>query len=376
MIIIVNTTTAFKGGSVQVALSFLIEFRKFNNFEFHIFVGPGLRDLIEAQDFPGNFKFYFFEHRPSQRFFTTKPLSVEFEKIEKKIKADFVITTSGPSYWRPSCPHIIGYNLPHYVYSDSPFWSIAKISTKLRFYFLKFIIRYFYKKDADYYFVQTDDVRDRLINFINSKNVFTVPNTCGFSKGIGDNDLKFLPRRNKETFRFLTLSAYYEHKNLEILSLVSKKLESLGIFNVEFILTLSNEAFLKCFNRDKPSGVINVGPVKPKDCPNLYDECDAIILPTLLECFSANYVEAMFMKKPIITTDLSFARTVCKDAALYFQPLSADDATEKIVTFIGNQDLRSRLVEKGTARLQDFPNAAERASMIIDIINALLLKNK
>ena len=376
MIIIVNTTTAFKGGSVQVALSLLIEFRKFDDFQFHIFVGPGLQDLIEVKDFPKNFKFYFFEHRPSQRFFTTKPLSIEFEKIEKKIKADFVITTSGPSYWRPLSPHIIGYNLPHYVYWDSPFWNIAKISTRLRFYFLKFIIRYFYIKDADYYFVQTDDVRDRLIKFINSKNIFTVPNTCGFSKSINSNNFKFLPQRNKETFRFLTLSAYYEHKNLEIISLISKKLESLGIFNVEFVLTLSDEAFLKCFNGDKPFGVINVGPIKPKDCPNLYDECDAIILPTLLECFSANYVEAMFMKKPIITSDLSFAKTICKDAALYFQPLSVNDATEKIISFIGNRELRSQLVEKGTARLQDFPNAAERASMIIDIINALLLKNK
>ena len=29
-----------------------------------------------------------------------------------------------------------------------------------------------------------NDVRDRLIKFINSKNVFTVPNTCGFSENI------------------------------------------------------------------------------------------------------------------------------------------------------------------------------------------------
>ena len=376
MIIIINTTTAFKGGSVQVAFSLLKEFRKFNNCQFHIFIGPALKDLIKIQDFPENFKFYFFKYRASQRLFSAKPLSVEFKKIEKKIKADFVITTSGPSYWKPLCSHIIGYNLPHYIYWDSPFWSIAKTQTKLRFYLLKYIIKYFFQKDADYYFVQTDDVRDRLIKFINRKNIFTVPNTCGFSKNIFRNDLKFLPQRNKQTFRFLTLSAYYEHKNLEMISLVSKKLESLGIFNVEFILTLSEEAFLKCFNGDKPLGVINVGPIKPKDCPNLYDECDAIILPTLLECFSANYVEAMFMKKPIITTDLSFAKTVCEDAALYFQPLSVDDAVEKIISLIRSQDLRSELVKKGTVRLKYFPNATERASMIMDIINDLLLKNK
>ena len=61
---------------------------------------------------------------------------------------------------------------------------------------------------------------------------------------------------------------------------------------------------------------------------------------------------------------------------LYFEPLSVDEAVAKIITLIENQDLRLLLAEKGTARLQDFPNAAERASIIIDIINDLLLKNK
>lgn len=376
MIIIVNTTTAFKGGSVQVALSLLMEFRKFKNCQFHVFIGPALKDFVKVQDFPENFKFYFFKHRPSQRLFTPKPLSIEFEKIEKRIKAEFVITTSGPSYWKPSSPHILGYNLPHYIYWDSPFWKIARASTKLRFYLLKFLIKYFYKKDAEYYFVQTNDVRERLIQFIDNKNVFTVPNACGFSdRKICDN-LKFLSQKKTRTFRFLTLSAYYEHKNLEIIGLISKRLKSLGILNVEFILTLSNEAFSKCFNKHAPIGVINVGPIKPKDCPHLYEECDAIILPTLLECFSANYVEAMFMKKPIITTDLSFAKTICKDAALYFQPLSVEDASEKIISLIDDKDLRIRLVEKGNARLQEFPNAEERAGMIIDIVNALRYKNK
>ncbi len=43
-------------------------------------------------------------------------------------------------------------------------------------------------------------------------------------------------------------------------------------------------------------------------------------MPTLLECFSASYLEAMYMKKIIFTSDLPFAHTVCKDAAFYFAP--------------------------------------------------------
>ena len=377
MILIINTTTACKGGSVQVALSLLKEFCKYKEHQFHILIGPALKDLINVLDFPQNFKFYFFKHRPSQKLFSFDPLSNKFQKIEEDVKADFVITTSGPSYWRPSSPHIIGYNLPHYIYEDSPFWKIAKFSSKLRFSILKFIIRYFFKRDADYYFVQTDDAKARFIKFIDSPKVYTVPNTCGFAEKLIPEGCKILPEKSAETFRFLTLSAYYEHKNLEIISLISKRLEVLGYTNVEFILTLSEESFHEVFKLNgSPEKIINVGTVKPENCASLYKECDAIILPTLLECFSANYVEAMFMQKPIVTTNLSFAKTVCKDAALYFEPLSVDEAVAKIITLIENQDLRLLLAEKGTARLQDFPNAAERASIIIDIINDLLLKNK
>lgn len=371
MILIINTTTAYKGGSVQVALSLIKEFKEFKMHSFHVFIGPALRHIINIQDFPENFNFYFFKHRPSQKLLTLAPLSIKFKKIEEEIKADFVITTSGPSYWRPSSPHIIGYNLPHYIYEDSPFWKITSISTRLRFSLLKFTIRYFYKKDADYYFVQTDDVRNRLMEFIDNPKVFTVPNTCGFTENLVSNNFKFLPKKDGKTFRFLTLSAYYEHKNLEIIGLISKKLEALGYSNVEFIVTLSDDAFLKCFKGIGSSKIINVGVVKPEDCALLYKECDALFLPTLLECFSANYVEAMFMQKPIVTTDLSFAKTVCKEAALYFEPLNKNDAVDKIISLIDNPNVGLQLIEKGNLRLKDFPNAKERAKLIINIVNDL-----
>lgn len=371
MILIINTTTAFKGGSVQVAFSLIKEFRKYDEHQFHIFYGPSLFKLIDVSEFPKNFKFYFFKYRPSQKLTSLRPLSIEFNRLEKNIGADFVITTSGPSYWRPSCPHLLGYNLPHYIYGDSPFWGIAKMSTRLRFYFLKFIIKHFFKNDADYYFVQTEDVKERLIKFINNQNVYTVPNTCGFTETRVSEKFRSLPRKKEATFRFLTLSAYYEHKNLEIIGAVSKKLQGLGYSNVEFVVTLNKDTFSKCFNDYPSSKIINVGPVKPKECALLYKECDALILPTLLECFSANYVEAMFMKKPILTTDLSFARTVCGNAALYFSPLDENDLVDKIIKLINNPNLRFQLIKEGDLRLKDFPNATERADLIISLVTKL-----
>ena len=374
MKIILNTTTAYKGGSVQVAISLLKEFRQYKENEYHVFLGPSILCLIDKSDFQNNFHFYAFKCRPSQKVFSFSPLSNYFRKLEKNINPDCVITTSGPSYWRPSSPHLIGYNLPHYVYRDSPYWGIAGTLTKMRFFFIRHIIKYFFKKDADCYFVQTDDVKERLKCFIGEKVIRTIPNACSFAENQNHITKKFFSSSGATKFRFLTLSAYYKHKNLEIINLVSKLLESRGYSNIEFIVTLCEADFIQCFGEIPPSNIINVGPIEPKECYSLYNECDALILPTLLECFSANFVEAMFMRKPILTSNLSFAKCVCGDAAVYFNPLNENEITEKVINLVEDSELRSRLVSNGILRLKAFPTAKERAFEILKLAKSLTSK--
>ena len=69
-----------------------------------------------------------------------------------------------------------------------------------------------------------------------------------------------------------------------------------------------------------------------ENCPKLYNQADAMFLPTLLETFSASYPEAMKMERPILTSDLDFAKDICGDAALYFNPLDSYDIANKIKT--------------------------------------------
>ena len=50
-----------------------------------------------------------------------------------------------------------------------------------------------------------------------------------------------------------------------------------------------------------PDWLLAVGGVDIRECPSLYEQCDFMFLPTLLECFSASYAEAMKMRRPILT---------------------------------------------------------------------------
>ena len=63
---------------------------------------------------------------------------------------------------------------------------------------------------------------------------------------------------------------------------------------------------------------------------------DAIIFPSLLECFSATPLEAMAMEKPFFASDREFIRDVCSDYALYFDPEDPISAANVINDYLEN----------------------------------------
>ncbi|MGH2808631.1 MAG: glycosyltransferase [Actinomycetota bacterium] len=61
--------------------------------------------------------------------------------------------------------------------------------------------------------------------------------------------------------------------------------------------------------------------VRPRDeLPHLYAEHDVVVFPSLVESFGHPPLEAMTMGMPVVASDRSWAREVCKDGALYADP--------------------------------------------------------
>jgi hypothetical protein len=73
-----------------------------------------------------------------------------------------------------------------------------------------------------------------------------------------------------------------------------------------------------------------------------------------------------------LTSDLSFARSICGDAALYFDPYNIHDITKKIEKIISDKSLYQVYVEKGLKTLKTFPSAIQRAEMCIEICNRII----
>jgi glycosyltransferase involved in cell wall biosynthesis len=300
--ILINTAIQRFGGAIQVAYSFIHECRKFPENEYIVWLGPGLSNLVQTADFPSNFTFRTFDFGEVSLIKLNR-IQKTLSKNEMLDNPDVIISTSGPTYFRSNAPQIIGFNLPLYIYPESPYFRLLNPYGKLRLWLKKKIHFYFFKRSAVAYVTQTDDVNQRVRKALKTEKVFTVTNTHNaYYLNPGKYPPK-LPKKKVSVFRLVTISSYYRHKDLEIMARVQQQLEKKGIYNVEFILTLKDEDFKRVNPQFHPR-IINAGPVPPPECPSLYQECDGMFLPTLAECFSASYPEAMIMKKPIITTDL------------------------------------------------------------------------
>jgi len=371
MKLIINNSSTFKGGSEQVALSFIHECKKHPENEYHVIIGQNLAKQINRTSFPENFSFYVLKKRPASNIYTFLKTMLWFRKLEQQINPDCVIATGGHGYWRPKAPLVTGFNIPHYLYPESPYFKQISLSKRTYWVIRKMIDLYFFRR-VDAFFVQTDDINMRVRNLMGRNNVYTVSNTINslFYKSL--NDSCKLPERKDGEIRLLTLSSYYPHKNLEVINDVALKLLNSNITDFRFVLTIPHQIFESKFNDIAKSYIYNIGPVAIEECPSLYNEIDFMFLPTLLECFSASYAEAMVMEKPILTSDLGFAHTVCGNAAVYFDPLNPEDIAQKIISLSLSKNKQSKLIEEGKKRAKELMTPEKRAEKYLSICKQII----
>ena len=370
MRLLINTSLLRFGGAVQVALSFIHECRRHDRNEYHVVVGSGVGSVLNPDDFPGNFHFHH-QNFGVMRLHKLPRVQREMAALEFTIDPDCVVTTSGPAYWRSRAPHLIGFNRPLFIYPESPFLTAMGLRKRLILRLQKFLHCRLYRREADALIVQTDDVNKRVRELLGNEHVYTVTNN---HNGWYYEPIDYPPRlseRRGDAFRLLTVTSYYPHKNLELIPKLIEALPENLRARVEFVLTLTEAQYRERIGTEIPAQVRLTGPVPPPECPSLYQECDAMFLPTLAECFSASYPEAMKMEKPIITTDLAFARSICQDAALYFAPRNAAAAADRIKQLVTDGELRKTLRRNGLRRLAAFDTPAERAEKILKICQDL-----
>ncbi|MBW8687353.1 glycosyltransferase [Chitinophaga rhizophila] len=206
--------------------------------------------------------------------------------------------------------------------------------------------------------VQTEAMKKRLSRLyrIPEQRIVVIPNAVSFTSVSVDSDSE--RRADEQDIRLLFLSKYYPHKNFEILYEVGKVIiaKQLPLRITVTIDKTENDGSRRFLERIEELGlasvIVNQGNVPLEDIPAVYGQHDGLLLPTFLESFSGTYIEAMHFGRPIFTSNMDFAREVCKDAAYYFDPDNPEDITSVIIEAFNDPQKMKNKVIRGKELMQ------------------------
>lgn len=271
-------------------------------------------------------------------------------------------------------PQLFLFDWPYAAYPDSIAWKRGGIVDTLKRRFKYYLFRR-YLSFVNVLIAQGPALRDRLIRLYGVNNIPIVPNAVSIDNIDVSHSCDF---RLGGGFKLLCLSYYYSHKNVEIFIELADLIRARNL-EWKIVVTIHPDqgpgarSFLDEVSKRKLSHIIcNVGPVSMGDVPSLYRQCNALLLPTLLESFSGTYVEAMFHEKPIFTSNYEFAVDVCQEAAFYFDPLNAHDILDVISKAIETPDVIEFKIANGRKRLAAMPDWNEAFDAYMALIETMM----
>jgi len=379
MKILINATTLVKGGALQVAVSLIREIK--NNGEqyewFFALSKEVYQELIKFNTIIDMDHTFISDISPARSTSSRKNLL----RYVEKTKPDVVFTVFGPAYVRFSMLHLCGVGNGWVTHSTFQVFKKLGNPIKMMRMLCSILYKAYWYRVANAWVVEASVAKNGLIKRLRlpEKDITIVPNNC--ASQYFDCDHKF-DRVWSGEIKILVFSAYYKHKNIDIVPYVAKHIKEIQPdCRFKFVLTLPVDGDAIHSIREKAtrlgvSGHIeNIGLVPVFDGPDLYRRCHICLHPSLLETFSATYPESMAMRMPIVATDLSFARSVCNTAALYYKPNDARDAAINIVRLIEDELLRDKLIDSGNSVLKTLPTPKEKYLLYLSTINELVRKN-
>lgn len=376
MNILINCSGRLAGGGLQVADSVCTSLYKFSKHRFVVVLSHYMSRTKKRlqEQVSANIKLVDYDLQKSFKVIVTGRNAFLDSLVERE-NIDCVLSIFGPILWVPKCVHVCGFARGHIVLPDSPYYTrfgVYKLFVeKMR----NAALKYFFKRSTKNYFTENPYITARLSNLFKGAKVATITNYYN----------QVFDERSKQVFheippfdglKLLTISNYYPHKNLDIAIGISKYLKhKYPTFHFRFYFTIDKTEYPR-IDAEIEDCFCFIGTVDISECPSLYEQCDIEFQPTLLECFTAAYPEAMRMRKPIITTDIEFARGLCGNAALYYNPLSCENAAETIFKLAHDKPLQRSLVDNGVRQLRNYDTYEERIKKMISYCEKVVSSQK
>lgn len=353
MKILIDASVCSKGGGVQVALALINNIAQDPTFDVICVTSPQV-DMQLSPEIKAKISYYYAE--VNENILGKRKQGKRLAEIENKHNPDLVFIVFGPSYWRPKSKSLQGFALPLMVYPETR--DRVYKDTFVTYCYQKLLNFYkarLMKKNADYVAVETSAFKERVHHLlgIDNEHIFVVENS------FNANFLEIETVNKKmDKLQIFVPTAYYPHKNLEILVDVAFELAKMQktqlIFN--FLLPETSAPWVNIKSKAKQLGVEEyfhtLGPVKNIQMAQLYAQTDFVLLPTVAEASTAVYPESFISRKVLLTSNVDFAVELCGDAAVYFDPHDAKDIAKKIVEIDSDPNKQQFLISMGLEQVE------------------------
>lgn len=293
--------------------------------------------------------------------------------LVRRVAADVVYTLFGTQWYRVSVPQVVGCAYSNLFYPEIDFWGRLPFHRRI----VKFAIDHYRRtrlRHSDVRIFETESLAGRCVAQMGLDADTTVSVDPSVSSFVGPS------RFHKDTAArceliptkpsILCISGYHPNKNIDVLIRSLPYLDS----NVHLVLTLppqdpgTRSLMHLARNLGVHERIVNVGPVPPEGCVELYRRCSVAVLASTLESVSNMIVEAWSMGLPLVITDLEWARGFCGSAASYFELQNEADLAIKVNQVLQKPKLALKLANYGLHRLSQLPTSKERFLRYVSIL--------
>lgn len=363
---LINCSNLKKGGGLQVADSVCGQLVAYPDHRFVVVLSSWMDETAQRIKGVANVLVVRHDTRNDWRTLLLGRDAV-LDKMVEGERVDAVLTVFGPARWKPRCPHVCGFARAQLVLGDSPYYQRMNWVERTKARLQNRVMAHLFSRGVDAFWTENPYITAKLSQLFRGKPASTATN---YYNQVFDDPVR---QRERELPPFdgctlLSVNAPYPHKNLAITLDVARYLRHhYPAFKFRFVLTVREED-LPPIPAELQKYFCLIGRVDVAECPSLYRQATIMFQPTLLECFTATYPEAMRMEVPIVTTDIEFARGLCGEAALYYSPLSASAAAEAIYKVASDGNLRAKLIEEGHKQLGTYDDYQARAQKLIALL--------
>jgi len=367
--LLIDGTPLLTGGSLQAAIAFVLNVCSRPDIAWLAAFPASTVDMLPP-DIVADPRMRFF---PKAGKFDMLRLRGQLAALEREHSPGLTFTVFGPAYFRARSFHLVGFARPRLIYKPEDYFGRPTIGSRLA----EAGWAHLFKR-SDHFVVETTTARRRLASRLGicETVIDVIPN------GVNPllSTIKTTPRDPTGPARILVPAAAYPHKNLDVIPAVARALcQLVPTIDFEFRLTLPPEstAWQTLAATARNLGVADrlkaIGNLALPKLGSAYLDASLVFLPTLLEVSTAVYPESFHFERPLVTSDLDFARDLCGEAALFVPPRDPEEIARRIYWLLQSPAKQASIVASGKTQLMsNYATPERKFGMQIDLLRRCL----